>query len=143
MLREPASTELPADGHHIPDTEGEIGPLLNDAAPGGPDRRSITGTLQNITEGFHVFRMETDVQFAVHILRDGGALGIDIKHDEGIITIKMRNAFGALQRVIQSARSRRGRIDADHDERTHAAGTQNIPIFRIMIRDIEPGGPVE
>ena len=61
---EPAGAELPADGHHIPDTEGEIGPLFNDAAPGGPDRRSITGTLQNITEGFHVFRMETDVQFA-------------------------------------------------------------------------------
>ena len=133
---EPAGAETLPDGSHIQHAAGKISTFLNDGAPGSPEIRGGRELGKKPGEGFHVFRMENGIQFSFHIIRISGPLRIDIKHDKRIISVMQGDAFGGLQRVVQTVRDRCGWIDADTDKGMTAPCAEKITVFTVMIRDI-------
>mgnify|MGYP003299880350 CR=1 FL=1 len=71
-----------------------------------------------------------------------GALGIDVEHDKADKAVKMRHTLHTFQCVVQTVRLCSGWVDPDTDQRTGSRSTENIPVFGIKIRNVEPFFPV-
>ena len=79
----------------IPHTVHEVLPLHDDVAPGGPHRRLVRQG-EKIAEGLAVLRVESGVQGRLHIVRPGGPLGVDVEHEEAVISVGQGDALGGL-----------------------------------------------
>jgi len=58
--------------------------------------------------------------------------------DLGLIPVAEGDALDALERVVQIARLRGRRVDADADERIASASSENISVIGIVIGNIQP-----
>ena len=75
-----------ADVHHIPYAIFQIRPLFNDGAPGRPNRRMrLSGQGKRIVERQHILGMKRSIAVPLHLVRIGGALSVDIEHEETVV----------------------------------------------------------
>ncbi len=142
---QPPGAVFLSNGHHVPDTVPQIGPLLDDGPPGRPDCRGKARAHpgEHIPEGRHVLPVEVLVAVPVHVLGPGGPLGVDVEHEEAVVPVAQGDPLDRFQRVVQLPRRGRGGVDADADEGILPPGPQQIPVVRIVVGDIEPGVPVK
>ena len=140
---EPAGFEFSACVSHVEDAAGEIRSFLNDRSPGGPKIRCGFQLRKQPGKSFQVLPVENGVQFLFHIVRVGSALGINIEHHKGIIAVMQGDPLGRFQGVVQTVRYRRGWIDPDADQRVISPGAEDIAVFAVMIRNIEPATAVK
>ena len=136
---EPLCPPLMPQGDHVPDAGWQVVSLFNDGAPGGPHggmARRVQG--QGIVKGPHVLPVEGQVALRLHVIGPGGPLGIDVKHEEAVKPVVQGHTFHRLQGVVQVVRGGGGGVDAHADQRLLAPGAQNITVFGIGVRHIEP-----
>ena len=113
----------------------QIVPLHDDVAPRSPDG-GLFGEGQQVAESLPVLCVQGLIAGTLHVVRMGGSLGVDIEHQEAVIPVGKSDSLGGLQRGIQRVRRGGGGVDADADQGTLPAGSQNVTVFGIGIGDI-------
>ena len=86
--------------------------------------------------------MEGLVADLVHVLRSGGPLGVDVKHEKAVVPVPLGDALHRLQGVVQIPRGCGGWVDANADERVLSPGAQQVPVLGVVVGDIVPLVPV-
>ena len=86
--------------------------------------------------------MQGFAALGVHILRAGRALGVYVEHEKTVVAVISRDALHGFERVVQSVRSCGGGIDTDTDKGAVASRAENIPVFGVEIRHIDPAAGV-
>ena len=92
-----------AQGDLIGQACGQVIPFLNDGAPGGPDGRLGTEG-QEILKRLQVFPVQDVIAAALHGVWIGGPLGIDVEHQETVITVCQGDALYGFERIVQPVR---------------------------------------
>ena len=134
----PAGKIPVADFNQIPNARGKIIPFFDDGSPCGPDGAGPGIHPEDPLESLQVFPVQFRIQYFLHIIGESRPLCINIKHDKGIKTIEQRNSLRTFQCIVQMVRNSGGRVDTDADQRMGSAGAQDITIFAVMIRHIDP-----
>ena len=124
-------------GGKVPHTIHQIPPLLNDVPPGGPQGGG-RGQREEIPEGPSVLRMEHRVAGPLHIVGPGGPLGVDVEHQKAVVPVGKRDPLGGLEGGVQGVRRGGGGVDAYADQGLPAPCAQDVPVFRIMVGDVQP-----
>ena len=77
----------------------KIGVLFDDIPPCSPDRRPGREG-ENVIKGLHISPVQKFITAALHVIRPGRPLGIDIKHDKTVVAVAFRNALHAFERRV-------------------------------------------
>ena len=138
--RQPLRMKLLADGEHFLERVEQVRPLFDQRAPRGPHGRPVAGRVlpEHVAKGRHVLLMQRAVEGRVHGVWIGRALGVDVEHREAVIPVAEGDALDAFERVVQIARLRGRRVDADADERVCAPRAENVTVFGVVRRHVQP-----
>ena len=130
----PVRQEVPHAVHQVP-------PLLDDVPPGGPDR-GLRREGEQVPERLPVLIMELPVAHRLHVVGAGGPLGVDVEHQEAVVSVGVGDALHGLQRGVQGVRRGGGGVDADADQGLLPPGAQDVPILRVGVGHVEPAAHV-
>ena len=138
--RQPLRMKLLADGEHFLERVEQVRPLFDQCAPRGPHGRAVAGRVlpEHVAERRHVLLMQRAVEGRVHGVWIGRALGVDVEHREAVIPVAEGDALDALECVVEIARLRGRRVDADADERVCAPRAEDVTVFGVVRRHVQP-----
>ena len=138
--RQPLRMKLLADGEHFLERVEQVRPLFDQRAPRGPHGRPVAGRVlpEHVAKRRHVLLMQRAVEGRVHGVWVGRALGVDVEHREAVIPVAEGDALDALERVVQIAGLRGRRVDADADERVFAPRAEDVTVFGVVRRHVQP-----
>ena len=138
---EPAGAVALAQLHHVPHAAGEIGAFFDHRAPGGPDGGPLAvcrRPRQEPGKGPHILPVQLLVALPIHVVGPGGPLGIDVEHDPAVKAVSRRDAGDGFQGVVQVLRRGGGGVHPDADQGLLPPGAQDVTVFGVKIRHIEP-----
>ena len=138
--RQPLRMKLLADGEHFLERVEQVRPLFDQRAPRGPHSRPVAGCVlpEHVAEGRHVLLVQRAVEGRVHGVWIGRALGVDVEHREAVIPVAEGDALDALECVVEIARLCGRRVDADADERVFAPRAEDVTVFGVVRRHVQP-----
>ena len=138
---EPPGAVPPPDVHHVPYAPGQVGPLLDDGAPGAP-HRGLRRLAQGPGEGGHVLPVERLVHLPLHVLGPGGPLGVDVEHDEAVVAVAPRHPLHALECGVQGPWGGGGGVHPHADQGPFARVARMYRYFPVGVGHVEPTGGV-